>query len=499
MNTNEFESKLIPLDQLVDCPLNRRPISPSDDLTGLAASLAQRQEVDLIGRPNAAGQIEVLDGKRRLYAARTRQDIPALWIQVRPACTDAEALQIILVTQLHRKDLDPLDEAAVVRELIDSGLTVEAVADKLGRPAAWVAKRAKLTDFAPIWRGGLADGKYPWATVGYLEHIARLPEAVQIELATDYLEAWRRPRTLDEFADTIRERYLHTLKQAPWKLDDLALSPKAGACTTCAKRSACQTSLFDDQPAATDRCLDALCWSEKLTAHTAAKARALADKHPQVLVLTDDKAHNTHATPPPRELPAHTIILNSRVGLEDCRKTDDGAIPAIDVETGKQTWLKVSTYASLALRDKLGLPTPTPTGKARAATGQPTAEQKRIAKRLALRLGIIDDELPDGDPPSTKMILALYGAFILNDGNPLRAADWKQVHAAEKKPLDDLSAVLWNDLLKRLHYLRAPVRPADLPDEDAIAELEELAALNPADQRKKALVEVPEPKKRKGG
>jgi ParB-like chromosome segregation protein Spo0J len=487
MKTNEFESKLLPLDALIDCPLNARRIDPdAADLRELGESLAVRQEVDLIVRPVAGGHYEVLDGKRRVAAARAVGTVEKLWCQVRDPCSDADALKIIIVTQLHRQGLDPLAEAALVAQLLNRCATLEQAAIELGRPASWVAKRAKLADLDPVWRDGLAAGKYTWATVAHLEHVARLPAEVQREIAGAYAESWNAPESVTAFGNEIREKYLHTLKAAPWKLDDLALLPTATACNVCPKRSNNQTTLFADQVDAADRCLDAVCWAAKLDRHNAAKARQLASKHAKVLVLTH---YEDEAQPPPADLPEQAVVLKSRLGLEDCKKTDEGAMPAVDAETGKTSFVKVANWAPPETRAALGLE-PEKKAKAGGDAPAPTAAQKRLAKRLAWRLAEVDRELVDAEPPPLAQLVKLYAVFCESGISPLDPAGWKD---ADKLPDDELTDILWQALARKLCQY-SPVRASDLPEEAAIEAMERLATLDPMEQAAKALVEVPEPK-----
>lgn len=493
-NASEFESKLLTLDRLVDCPLNKRQIDPdSADLHELGASLKHRQEVDLIVRlaPGHARTYEVLDGKRRLAAARL-VGLTDLWCQVREPCTDEDAIKVIIVTQLHRANLDPMAEASLVRQLIDGGMTREACAAELGRPVGWVARRAVLCDLAPVWSD--AATRPAWASIGFLEIVARLPHAVQGEIAADYAEAWRRPASVSEFDLEIRERYLHQLKHAPWKLDDLAVLPKAMACTACPKRSSCQTSLFDNQLDPADRCLDAMCWAEKLDAHNGAKARALATKHPKVLILTG-RASGEHAQPAPSKLPEQAVVAQRTHGLEDCRKTDEGALPALDVETGKQSWVRVEKWADAKLRVALGLDaadTGKGKGKTAASSSAPTAEQRREAKRMGFRLQRAVEELGDADRPALARIVRLYAVFCAAGRSTLDAQAWGEV---DTLPEDEVCDILWQDVTHRAAAY-PPLRAGALPDEAAIAALERLATLDPAEQRAKALAEIPEPKRK---
>lgn len=487
MKPNEYESKFLRLDQLIDCPLNKRRVDPADPtLRDLGASLAKGQEVDLIVRPTASGAYEVLDGKRRATAARLVDGIAGLWCQVRENCTDAEALKIILVTQLHRAGLDPLEEAEGIADLLRSGFTYETAAAELGRQASWVARRSKLVDLDPVWRDGRADGKYTWATVAHLEHVARLPAEVQREIAAAYAEAWNAPDSVTAFANEIRERYLHALKAAPWKLDDLALLPTATACSTCPKRSNNQTSLFADQVDAADRCLDAVCWGAKLDRHNASKARQLASKHAKVLVLTH---YEDNSQPAPADLPEQAVVMTTRCGLEDCKKSDEGAMPAIDAETGKQTFVKVAAWAPKETRAALGLE-PEKAAPKTGDTPAPTAADKRLAKRLAFRLAQVDRELCDADPPPLAQVIKLYAVFCESDISPLDPRGWAD---ADKLPDDELTDILWQALTRKLCQY-SPVRASAPPEEAAIEALERLATLDPVEQAAKALAEVPEPK-----
>jgi ParB/RepB/Spo0J family partition protein len=486
MTPDAYPTESITLAKLIDCPLNARTVDPAaPDIIELGASLAHRQEVDLIVRPTADGQFEVLDGKRRLAAARTRDDVPALWCQVRAGCTDAEALQIIIVTQLHRLDLDPLAEAGLVRQLLDGGMTQAACAAELGRSVAWVAKRARLMDLAAPWR----ERRPAWATVAHLEVVARMPEAVQCAIAKDYAEAWCAPHSVADFAEEISAQYLHTLKQAPWKLDDLAVLPTARACTDCPQRSSCQQSLFDDQAGADDRCLDAGCWSAKLAAHTAGKARALAGKHQHILIVCE-----RNGQPAPQRLPDNAVVAANACGLIECRKSDAGAVPAVHVETGKQNWVRIEKWADEDVRAALGL-TATPPATRKASSGggaAPTAQQKREAKRVAMRLRGVSEALVDADPPDLMTVVRLYAVFCEAAESVLDPVAWGDVASKSEA---DIRALLWDAVARRASY-EGTVCIGALPAETAVEALERLATLDPEEQRAKALAEIPEPKGR---
>jgi ParB family chromosome partitioning protein len=105
---------------------------------------------------------ELIAGERRWRAARRvgLQRIPAL---VRET-DDATALEHALVENLHRDDLNPLEEAAAYQQLIeDFGLTHEAVASQVGKSRASVSNSLRLLQLPPtiqklVHEGSLSMG-----------------------------------------------------------------------------------------------------------------------------------------------------------------------------------------------------------------------------------------------------------------------------------------------------------------------------------------------------
>ena len=118
-----------------------------------SASLAESiREVGVLQpvlvRPVGDGEYELIAGERRWRAARRvgLQTIPAL---VRET-DDAAALEQALVENLHRDDLNPLEEAAAYQQLIeDFGLTHDEVATRVGRSRATVTNTLRLLQLPP--------------------------------------------------------------------------------------------------------------------------------------------------------------------------------------------------------------------------------------------------------------------------------------------------------------------------------------------------------------
>jgi len=217
---------------------------------------------------------ELLAGRRRWEAAKDLgwTHVPTI-VRV---LDDKEARELTVRENVQRQDLTPLEESNGVQSLLDVGFSAEEVADRFGKTAKWVARRARLRELHTTWQKHL-DNPGHWTadySAGHLEVIAALPSEVQAqifkELEDQIDDFYRDPvPPVDQFRKDIAREYLHTLAAASWDLADDTLVPEAGACTSCPKRSSVQPLLFDDPDpdskakTARDHCLDDACWKRK--------------------------------------------------------------------------------------------------------------------------------------------------------------------------------------------------------------------------------------------
>jgi ParB family chromosome partitioning protein len=108
-------------------------------------------------RGDGEGGYELIAGERRWRAARRAglQSIPAL-VRV---TDDSSALEQALVENLHRDDLNALEEAAAYQQLIeDFHLTHEQVAERVGRSRATVTNMLRLLQLPPAIQRMLREG-----------------------------------------------------------------------------------------------------------------------------------------------------------------------------------------------------------------------------------------------------------------------------------------------------------------------------------------------------
>jgi len=129
-----------------------------EGLTTLAASITEHGVLQPILVTEAIDGYQLVAGERRLRAAQLAglERIPAVVRQL----ADREQLEVALVENLQREDLDPLETADAYRELIEAfGFTQEDLATRIGRARSTIANTLRLLDLAPGVQAAVADGR----------------------------------------------------------------------------------------------------------------------------------------------------------------------------------------------------------------------------------------------------------------------------------------------------------------------------------------------------
>ena len=149
----------IPVERIVRNPRQPRNRFDEAETAELAASIALHGVLQpIVVRAAADGGYELIAGERRLRAARIAglSNIPAV---VRESA-DGEQLELALVENLQRQDLNAIEEAGAYRELIDRfALSHEEVARKVGKSRVAVSNALRLLDLTPETREAIADGR----------------------------------------------------------------------------------------------------------------------------------------------------------------------------------------------------------------------------------------------------------------------------------------------------------------------------------------------------
>ncbi len=148
----------VPLALLTPNPFQPRQITDTQELAGLADSIRKHGVLQpIIVRP-VRGGYEVVAGERRWRAAEAAglTSVPAVVREL----TDREALELALVENLQRADLNPIERARAYRRLVEEfHLTQEQVAERVGKSQPSVANALRLLHLPPQIQASLEAGR----------------------------------------------------------------------------------------------------------------------------------------------------------------------------------------------------------------------------------------------------------------------------------------------------------------------------------------------------
>jgi len=262
---------------------------------------------------------EVIAGERRWRAAQIAE-LPQVDFFVREM-SDQAVLEIQLVENIEREDLDAMEEAegfALLREKL--GYTVEQIAERIGKGkgASYVRKTMKLLDLTPESRDAMYDGHLGRST-GLL--VARYPADRQAAVVAYIISkaiktpTGTEPLPYRQIAPEIFTRFNTELKGAPFDTEDTTLVIGAGACSSCPKRTGGSSDLFGDAPNAPEACADETCFDFKRQANL----QRIREKAQSEGYKVIDGAEAVAAKPTP-----HARHLQGLVRLTDTAYTETG-------------------------------------------------------------------------------------------------------------------------------------------------------------------------------
>lgn len=171
-----FESdtriETLPLREIEPDPGQPRKTFDDETLAELSASIAEHGLLQPIAvRPKPSGGYLIVAGERRWRASRMAglTEVPVIVKDV----TDEQAMELALVENLQREDLDPVEEATGIRELMTRcDLTQEQAARKLGKSRSALANSLRLLSLPETVLELLKSG---FITIGHAKVVLGLP------------------------------------------------------------------------------------------------------------------------------------------------------------------------------------------------------------------------------------------------------------------------------------------------------------------------------------
>jgi len=160
MSVQEEKSSLfLPISQVESCASQPRKQFDADALSDLADSIREHGIIQpLTVRKLSSGYYQIIAGERRWRAARMAglHEVPAIVIEA----DDRKAMELAMIENLQREDLNPIEEAAGYQTLIsDYHMTQEEAAQRVGKSRSAVANSLRLLHLSEPIKAMVEDGR----------------------------------------------------------------------------------------------------------------------------------------------------------------------------------------------------------------------------------------------------------------------------------------------------------------------------------------------------
>jgi ParB family chromosome partitioning protein len=149
----------LPIELLHSNPNNPRKRFKEDELEDLSRSIREKGLIQpLVVRQRSDGEYEIVAGERR-WRASQRAGLHELPVLVREL-SDGETLEIALIENIQRTDLNPLEEARAYGQLLEQfSYTQQQLADSVGKSRSHIANTLRLLTLPESVRAYIEDGK----------------------------------------------------------------------------------------------------------------------------------------------------------------------------------------------------------------------------------------------------------------------------------------------------------------------------------------------------
>jgi len=292
-------TQVVPIGRIVRSPFNTRKTFDDAYIKELSVSISEHgvlQPIKVVpaggnsGRPKTDG-FEIVFGECRWRASK-QAGLAMMPVMVDEKITDVEIQEQILIENITRKDVDPIEQAEGFRKLLAmpavNGVkphTVDSIAQTLGGPSKrnFVYNSLAMLKAAPELIEAAKEGIL---TPSHLERVARLPQRLQKDFLNDHRDS---PFTILETKDWIAENAFKDMRNCPFDRTVANLVKDVQACSACPKFSAVNSEIRAE--VGNDHtCTDPSCYMDKTFAHI----DLVASKIPkaQLVFLNDSYRHD---------------------------------------------------------------------------------------------------------------------------------------------------------------------------------------------------------------
>ena len=200
-------SSTLPLSQIESCQNQPRKSFDQEKLEELAESIRQHGVIQpLTVRKLASGYYQIIAGERRWRAARLAglEEIPAVVIEA----DDQKAMELAMIENLQREDLNPMEEAAGFQSLMENyHMTQEQAAERVGRSRSAVANALRLLDLNVSIQKLVEDGEL---SAGHARAILPLSPFLRVKAVSEITKGGLNVRQTEKLVKTLMSHGLET-------------------------------------------------------------------------------------------------------------------------------------------------------------------------------------------------------------------------------------------------------------------------------------------------
>ena len=200
-------SSTLPLSQIESCQNQPRKSFDQEKLEELAESIRQHGVIQpLTVRKLASGYYQIIAGERRWRAARLAglEEIPAVVIEA----DDQKAMELAMIENLQREDLNPMEEAEGFRVLVETyGMTQEQAAERVGRSRSAVANALRLLDLNVSIQKLVEDGEL---SAGHARAILPLSPFLRVKAVSEITKGGLNVRQTEKLVKALMSHGLET-------------------------------------------------------------------------------------------------------------------------------------------------------------------------------------------------------------------------------------------------------------------------------------------------
>lgn len=159
-NQSSWELRDVSPEAIRENPRQPRQYFDEEELNSLAVSIKEHgilQPLVVSALPD--GKFELIAGERRLRASR-RLGLATVPVVIRPAVDDGEKLELALIENIQRHNLNPVEEALAYRSLHDDfGLRLEDISERVGKSISAISNAIRILDLPLAMLEAARDGR----------------------------------------------------------------------------------------------------------------------------------------------------------------------------------------------------------------------------------------------------------------------------------------------------------------------------------------------------